>query len=1023
MKRLILIIASFAVVLLAARTESRATVIHVPLEQSTIEAAITTASNGDTILVAPGDYYVNLNFAGKQLALISESGRAVTILHAADVTQDLINIPGSSGTGNLIVGFTLRDVDIHNNEAVECVGSGVTIRDCRLINNREAAVYVRSGGSIWAYDNEFISNRSAGRASGMLISDFAEMVAVGNRFIDNTGGSFFTTGGAAIHVYDGRSAHIINNLFVDNRTPGRDGGGAYASNVDTVIIRNNTLDSNNARNGGGIYLTNAVYAEIVSNIVTRNYGSPGSGIYVGAGVTTLVQDYNDAWHNHASNHSGIGSSPGVHSISTDPGYTNPDAWDYMLNPLSPCINTGDPDPAYNDPDGSRDDIGAFPYTLGDWDGDGVADDVDNCPLIANTDQSDTDGDGLGDACDPNPNNSPEWGAAVNVGAPINTAYHEGQCDISADGQMLIFASDRPGGSGGYDLWMSIRDGDIWADPVNLGPDVNSPAEDQKASISPDGQTIYFRSKRSGGPGGFDLYQSQWTGMEWAPATLMPGPINTPAGEFAGEISPDGAQYYTAAERPGISSGWANVFYSNWTGSSWSALVHIPELASSTDFGGVVGFASNYMIIDWLNTSDGYGSYDLFESFKIGGVWQPPQNLGAAVNSSVYDWQPTTSPSGDTLFFSSQRTGGMGGFDIWLSARTPAGDWDGDGVLNISDNCLTVYNPGQEDSDGDGAGDVCDNCPGTPNATQEDPDGDQVGTACDNCPDAYNPDQTDTDGDATGDVCEPLPGGVVVESRTVQEGQQNVEIGVFVTNDVDLTGLVLPLEFRRVNAGSFIANSFSLNVQGRVGASGLTDFSVLQYYDSPDGFPACSGPVSRSYETGADSPGAEFYSSPSSVMWFGVNATNPCLTAGTDGTPETGTPSFVLTFDVSSMAGSFEIDTACVVPGNHLAMIECGAEEPIDVSFAKGVITIIPCPCQCHGDPVCEGVTNVLDVIKAVGIAFRNEPAIPDPAPACPRTTTDVTCDDVTNVLDVVAIIDVTFRNANPFTTYCAPCTE
>jgi hypothetical protein len=166
---------------------------------------------------------------------------------------------------------------------------------------------------------------------------------------------------------------------------------------------------------------------------------------------------------------------------------------------------------------------------------------------------------------------------------------------------------------------------------------------------------------------------------------MPGPINTPAGEFAGEISPDGAQYYTAAERPGISSGWANVFYSNWTGSSWSALVHIPELASSTDFGGVVGFASNYMIIDWLNTSDGYGSYDLFESFKIGGVWQPPQNLGAAVNSSVYDWQPTTSPSGDTLFFSSQRTGGMGGFDIWLSARTPAGDWDGDGVLNISDN--------------------------------------------------------------------------------------------------------------------------------------------------------------------------------------------------------------------------------------------------------------------------------------------------------------------------------------------------
>ncbi len=95
--------------------------------------------------------------------------------------------------------------------------------------------------------------------------------------------------------------------------------------------------------------------------------------------------------------------------------------------------------------------------------------------------------------------------------------------------------------------------------------------------------------------------------------------------------------------------------------------------------------------------------------------------------------------------------------------TTAGDCDG------QDNCPETFNPGQADSDGNGIGDACDvdsdgdgvyddadNCPEVENADQADGDGDGVGDACDNCPDEPNPDQTDSDGDGLGDACDPCP---------------------------------------------------------------------------------------------------------------------------------------------------------------------------------------------------------------------------------------------------------------------------
>ena len=88
-----------------------------------------------------------------------------------------------------------------------------------------------------------------------------------------------------------------------------------------------------------------------------------------------------------------------------------------------------------------------------------------------------------------------WGEPEPIAA-INTEHDELGPELAPDGKSLYFYSDRPGGLGGYDIWVSRRTPTGWGEPANLGPTVNTPANEYGPALTPDGTCLYFSSNRA-----------------------------------------------------------------------------------------------------------------------------------------------------------------------------------------------------------------------------------------------------------------------------------------------------------------------------------------------------------------------------------------------------------------------------------------------------------------------------------------------------------------------------------------------
>jgi hypothetical protein len=220
-----------------------------------------------------------------------------------------------------------------------------------------------------------------------------------------------------------------------------------------------------------------------------------------------------------------------------------------------------------------------------------------------------------------------WAPPQRLPAPINVAGSANFCPVLVvNGHYLYFVSDRSGGCGGNDMYVSFRkdkrDNLGWETPVNLGCQVNSPQGDTRPSPfeGDDGtEYLYFSSSRPGGLGGLDIYVS----------TMQSD------GTFGPPARVDGLNTTFADARPNVRErDGLEIFFDS-------------------------------------NRGGGSGGFDLWTSTRasVSDPWSTPTNLGPIVNSSATEQRPSLSWDGTALYFLSDRPGGSGGIDLWVTTRT------------------------------------------------------------------------------------------------------------------------------------------------------------------------------------------------------------------------------------------------------------------------------------------------------------------------------------------------------------------
>ena len=293
-----------------------------------------------------------------------------------------------------------------------------------------------------------------------------------------------------------------------------------------------------------------------------------------------------------------------------------------------------------------------------------------------------------------------FGEPIHLGSTINSSSDDAQPCISANGLELYFNSNRAGGYGLSDLWVSTRATihDEWGTPANLGPTVNSPANDAGPNISSNGLELFFYSSRPGCLGDADLYVTTRTSIQddWDEPINLGSPVNmSSGGAYAPSISADGLTLFFDSDRSGGYGGFSDIWVTTRAtmDDPWSEAVN---LGSTVNTGGAeispcISADSLWLLFrSWR--SGGQGNCDLWLSTRAttSDSWGVPVNLGPPVNSSSCEHDPSLSADGLTLFFgSNDRLGQLGGEDLWQAAIIPIVDFNDDRNVDTDDLLIMI----------------------------------------------------------------------------------------------------------------------------------------------------------------------------------------------------------------------------------------------------------------------------------------------------------------------------------------------
>jgi Tol biopolymer transport system component len=257
--------------------------------------------------------------------------------------------------------------------------------------------------------------------------------------------------------------------------------------------------------------------------------------------------------------------------------------------------------------------------------------------------------------------------------------------ISRDGKSFYMASTRPGGLGGIDIWVSTRAkaGDSWGAPVNVGTPVNSPANDFCPTIARDGHLFYFVSNRGGGCGGSDIYVSRLRNMSgFAQPKNLGCAVNSAADEASPFPLPEsgtGPVLYFSSTRPGghapnapgATAGDSDLYVSESHAGVFGPAVLVPGANSASEDGQPNVRRDGLELFFFSNRPGTMGLADIYSANRSSttDAWSAPVNLGPNVNSSAgAETRPSLSWDGTTLYFGSTRPGGDGNADHYMTTR-------------------------------------------------------------------------------------------------------------------------------------------------------------------------------------------------------------------------------------------------------------------------------------------------------------------------------------------------------------------
>ena len=294
-----------------------------------------------------------------------------------------------------------------------------------------------------------------------------------------------------------------------------------------------------------------------------------------------------------------------------------------------------------------------------------------------------------------------FGEPNNLGPTVNSESYDDSASISTNGLELYFLTERSGGHGEADIWVTTRTAtdEVWGTPVNLGTTINTSSYDSGPNISSDGLSLYFTSFLPGGEGEDDLWVTNRTTVSdpWGPPINLGSTVNCPTWDYDPSISSDGLELYFTSNRPG-GYGETDIWVTTRATmeDEWGEPVNIGPIVNSNTYTQSPSISSDGLALFFeSNQPGGVGNSDIWMTRRAtkNDPWTEPVNLGSPVNTTGYEKMPDISADGRTLYFGSNRSGGVSKWDLWQASVDSVVDLNSDGIVDADDMCIVVDNWG------------------------------------------------------------------------------------------------------------------------------------------------------------------------------------------------------------------------------------------------------------------------------------------------------------------------------------------